>query len=75
MLHCVRNQPGGVEFNFLPLDMVQRIPGVSSKNCKRLMRSTHNLADLCDLTSDQLSTARANTEHGKTIWNFLNSTI
>jgi ERCC4-type nuclease len=58
--------------NFLPCDLLERIPTVSAKNKQFFIRRALSLHQMSLLTEQELTGINGNQEHARTIWQFFN---
>ena len=59
-------------FNAVPLDVVQKLPGVNSKNYKLLMNKYKNLHDLINSSNDSLLDVFGNSLNASKFYQFVN---
>ena len=64
------------DFNFNPIliDLLLKIPGINSKNIKRLINKCSNLIELCELSEEKLSEILENSKSAKLVYDFINKT-
>ncbi|KAF9427926.1 hypothetical protein BGZ94_003821 [Podila epigama] len=58
-------------FNLTPQDLLRSLPGITSKNYKRVMSSVQNIRELADMDLDSLS-ALLGEGPANTLWQFFN---
>ena len=59
---------------FFLKDILLKIPGINSKNIKRLVSKVTDLGDLCQKTEEELTEILENSKNAKQIYEFLNKT-
>ncbi|KAJ8040533.1 DNA repair endonuclease XPF [Holothuria leucospilota] len=57
-------------YNHGPYDMLLKLPGVSSKNCWKILRSVKNLAELSKLSQEELKEMLGNENNAAQLWEF-----
>ena len=55
--------------------MLLKIPGINTKNVKRIMSNVENLHDLCQMSEERLSEVLENSKAAKQVYEFLNASI
>lgn len=66
--------PSDQSFNQTPQDMLRAVPGMSEKNLSRITLEVGNLADVSNLTEDELD-VMVGKETGRQVYRFFNRSV
>lgn len=61
------------QYNPGPYDFLLKMPGVSTKNCRALVKNADSLADIAKLSQDRLAEILGNANNAKSLYEFLHN--
>ncbi|XP_042554356.1 DNA repair endonuclease XPF [Dipodomys spectabilis] len=65
--------PDSERYNPGPQDFLMRMPGVSAKNCRSLMRQVHSLAELAALPQERLAAILGHAGNARQLFEFIHT--
>ena len=62
-------------YNSAPHDFLLKLPGIDSKNCRRILHQVKNLEELCELSETQLDALLDSKANAESLYTFLHKKI
>ncbi|XP_073228243.1 DNA repair endonuclease XPF-like [Porites lutea] len=62
-----------ITYNIGPQDFILKLPGISFKNHRFIMKNVTNIQELCQLSEEKLASILGNTASAKQLWEFIHT--